>query len=446
MRLLAAALAAVLVAFGAASARASIGSPSSVTPSGRLVRDLSVAAGGGRSVLVMSTYRAATTAGKRDPALYARLGNRTKLGGLKRLQSAVAFAEVAVGSDGTAVAAWTIATKSGTDLRVAVASPGKAFGKAQTISHARSILVGGVAVTSKGRAVVVWRHRTSAHPVQAAIREPGHGFGKAIKLGTTMYRPVAAAVPGGEVVVAWLANTEGPPPPPAPYTPTPALMLATTLAAGARSFAPATTLASLSTWFGGPEAAGGPGGAAVSWRQSGAEKRVAFVGSAGAFEPAESLAVPFPGSGEGRPDDLALGIPSSGPTMALWHDVRGIQGDVLKVKTSVVDASRRPVGGAFQPATRLSSPQRLAGQPRAAATKDRIVSAWGEAGGGSSTRVCIRVSTATKVSAESKCRQAKLLDENTVDAAASGTYGIVTWIQGRSRIGGGVATMVAWHK
>jgi len=442
MRLRLASLSVLLVALGAAPARASIGSPSSVTPSGRLVQDLSVAAGGGRSALLLSTYRAATTAGKRDPALYARLGNGTKLGGLKRLQSGVALAEVAVGPEGTAVAAWTIATKGGTDLRVAVASPGKAFGKAQTISHARSIVLGGVAVTSKGRAVVVWMHRTSAHPVQAATREPGHGFGKASKLGTTTYRPAVAAVPGGAVVVAWLTNTEGPPPPPAPYTPTPALMLATTLAPGARAFAPATTLASLSTWFSGPEATGGPGGAAVSWRQSGVEKRVAFVGSAGAFGPAEPLAVPFPGAGEGRPDDLALGIPSSGPTMALWHDVGG----GLKVKTSVVNASRRPAGGAFQPATRLSSTRRLAGQPRAAATKDRILSAWGEAGGGSSTRVCIKVGTATKVSAESKCRQAKLLDESTVDVAASGAYGLVTWIQGRSRAGGGLAAMVTWQK
>lgn len=425
------AVGAALVA--AAPAQAKISASKDVSPRGLLVQDSDLAAAGSRSALLMSTYpkppKTAT-----HYTLQARLGKGTSFEGAQRLADSTGSNEVAVGSDGTAVAAWTARTTSGVVLRVAIANPGKTFGSAKTVASAPRLALGGVAVAPSGRALVVF---TRATQVQVSIRKPGHSFGAPVVLGRSRQNtPVAAAAPDGTLAVAWLDTPSGPLPPPAPYVPTPALMLAATLTPTSSTFSAPAELDRLSFWIGGPEAASGLGGAAVIWRQTFGVKRMVTVSPGGGFGPVESLEVPFPGAGEGRPDHLALGIPASGPAMALWHDVQGIPGDVLKVTSSAVVASRRPPGGTFGATTRVSASGWLAGQPYAAVTSNRVVAAWAQAKSGSTPRVCIDVSTATQVGVESLCQIAKLVDETSVDVAAGTSYGLVTWIAGRTLRGG----------
>src|SRR5918998_4203426 len=170
-----------------ASARASVSTPKPVSPRGLLVQQSAVAAGGDRTAVLMAGDRA--PAGRRDFSLHARLGNATSLGRLQRLATGdVHGPQVAVGADGTAVAAWTAHPRSGMSLlRVAIARPGQDFKAVQTLSHAPSILLGGVDVTAQGRAVVAWRPGTSGTPVQVAVASPGRRFAAGQTLGDSRY-------------------------------------------------------------------------------------------------------------------------------------------------------------------------------------------------------------------------------------------------------------------
>jgi hypothetical protein len=164
------------------------------------------------------------------------------------------------------------------------------------------------------------------------------------------------------------------------------------------------------------------------------------------FGTAESLTVPAPPAGEGQPDQLALGLPATGPALALWHEVGGVPGDVFKVTSSVVKASVRPPSGAFAPATQVSTAGALAGQPQAAALTDRAIAAWNESTRARGVRVCIIVRAKRTSGSESRCLRATNVDSNTIDVAAGRTYGLVSWIRCSTDPGGGGRLYLATYR
>lgn len=126
---------------------------------------------------------------------------------------------VAVASNGDAVVAWTDLDGSSTGQvraflrRGGVATPVQvltpAWNSSDTVEHVR------VAVSSSGRAVVVWGHWDSQadhYEVQAAIAEPGGKFGAAqtISAGDGAYVPSVGIDASGNAVALWAAATGNP--------------------------------------------------------------------------------------------------------------------------------------------------------------------------------------------------------------------------------------------
>jgi hypothetical protein len=421
-------LAAALVS--AAAANASVTEPRPVSPRGLVVQQSAMAAGGGRAAVLMAGY--VRSARRQRFSLEARLGAATRLGRRQRLAAGQVFdPRVAAGDDGTVVAAWTAHPAGAREgLRVAIARPGHTFGRVQRLSRVRSGL-GGVGVTATGRAVVAWRSATtgtSGTPVQIAIAEPGRRFGVAQTLGAGRgYGPALTVAPNGTVLVAWLDTPSPPPPPPAPPPPpTPARVLAATLAQDAAGFGPVAELATLTYWFGGPEAASGPGGAAVSWRQTGNEKLLVSLTTENAFAPPVALPPATYVAGEGYPDHLALGLPADAAAVALWAELRATERE--GVTFAVVEDSVRPAGGSFSPATQLSSSGWLAGPPRARALADRTVAAWGETRG-RHARVRIAVHRADRGWTTLRPLPSPGVDTLTIGTAAFRRRVLVAWIQ-----------------
>lgn len=442
-------LAATALLGAAPPAHAAIDAADPVSPEGLSVQQAASAAAGNRGAVLMVGHRGSASRPGAF-ALYARLGRGTHLGPSQRLDTHSAFApQVAVGSDGTVVAAWTGESR-GSDgaVRFAIAEPGKPFGRAQTLSGSGRAALGDVAVSATGRALIVTRTRTADPTVGVFIRAPRHRFGAPQSLGTSRYYlPAAAAAPDGTFVVSWLDTPAPPAPPPAPYTPTPAVVRAATLGTAASRFGPATALGELGFWFSGPEAASGPGGAAIAWRQTYAEKRLVAVERAGVLGGPVPLPIPMPPSGEGQPDELALGLPATGPTVALWHEVGGVSGDVFRVTSSVVKASVRSADGTFPPADTISTPGALAGQPQAAALTDRVLAAWSESVRGRTARVCVTVDAGRGARSGSRCLRAPAVDPNTVDVAAGRSFGLVSWIErGADPVGGGRLYLATYRR
>ncbi len=419
-----------------APAQAGVTRPQRVSPHGMKVQQGDVAAGGGRTVVLMEGYVATTHT--QSWSLLARTGGVRGLGAPVRLASGAADRpRAAVGADGTAVAAWTARPRRGTvALRVAVARPGHNFGRTQTLAQAPSVSPGGVAVTAGGRAVVAWRLGTSTTPVQVAMANPGHLFGATRTLGVSRQSaPAVTVAPDGTTVVAWLDTPPSPKPPPAPPpTVTTARVLAATLAAGSSRFRSATELSTLTFWFSGPGAASGPGGAAVTWRQSPIEQRLAALGPGGHFEPVVPLASAGPPrtADAGLSDRLALAIPDARTTVALWLEAGAGK--------AVVKAGTLRAGGAFSAARRLSARGWLAWPPAAMALPDRAVAAWSETRGRESrVRLAVRPIVGGWVAPAPLNTRA--LDVLSLAAAASSSYAVVTWIQdvatSRTSLGGG---------
>ncbi|MGZ4294671.1 MAG: hypothetical protein ACXVRM_10555 [Solirubrobacteraceae bacterium] len=378
--------------------------------------------------------------------MQARLGTTTRLGPLQRLAGGgIESLQVAVGSDGTAVAAWTARPRgSRLVLRAALAAPGHRFGRAQTLSQAREMALGGVGVSATGRAVVAWSLDTSGRPMRVAVARAGGRFARAQTLGPCQDWPAVAVAPNGTVVVAWMEPST------LVAAPSAYRVLAATLARDAARFTAPTELAtipsgpgSMSTLVFGPKAASGPGGAAISWRQvPGTEgwlvshTGVASLNSDGSFAPAAALPPSTYSAGlGGDPAHLALGIPVGGSTVALWHEVR-THGNT--VTSFAVKTSLRPRGGDFSPATRLSATGWLAGLPQAGALRDRTVAAWGEYGRpGHHPRVRVAVRRVGRAWARLPALTAPGLDAGSVAEAAAPHYAVVSWIQIRRTSKGG---------
>ena len=378
--LLAAAALLAATAVAAAPAQAGVSAPRVVSPRGLAVQESAVGAGGGRIVVLMGGLSA--TAHGSTGSVLARIGPASHLGPAQRLGAGGTGLRLAVGADGTAVAAWITHARGGPAvLRVAVARPGHAFGRAQAISRAGSLTLGGVGVTPSGRAAVTWRRGVGGTPVLLAVAARGRAFSAPRALGTSrQYAPALTVGPDGTIVVAWLDTPPAPQPPPAPPPATStARVLAVTLAPGASTATPAAELGTLASWFSGPEAAGGPGGSAVTWRQTGTGKLLSSPTVPGVFATPVALP-PAPYAAE-QGDHLALALPRGGTQVALWREVRTRSAESPALTFAAVRASVRPAGGAFAAPVRLSSAGRLAGPPQAVALTGRTVAAWVESGG-----------------------------------------------------------------
>lgn len=429
----AASVASIAVMAGAGPAQAGLTSPQRVSPAGFHVQANAVATGGGRIAVVMLGYRSS-----RDFSLQARTGGARGLGPLQRLDTTGEFPRVAVGADGTVVAAWVAQRQGSTPvLRAAIARPGHNFGRAQGLSHARSMALGGVAVTARGRAVVVWRRGTSETPVQAALASFGHAFGTAQTLGTSRQNvPAVAVAPNGTVLVTWLDTPAPPQPPPAPPPAGgPARVFAATLVEGAARFGRPSELGTMGAGSFGPEAADGPGGAAVTWRQAATDVRLVSLTPRNVFAP-PVLLPPYQHRRDGDADlgdHLALGLPAGGSNVALWREVRS---NGFTPTFAAVKSSSRPSGGAFSPAKQISASGWLAGTPQAGSLTHRTVAAWGETGPGR-PRVRIAVRPVGHGWTALRPLPTPGIDTNRLRAATSPRDAVITWIQDVNNQGAG---------
>ncbi len=424
----AAALAATLLVTSPAGA--DISSPKRISSSNLRIQSIAVAAGGGRTAVVMDGYDP-----KPNPDAFqvlARLGTATSLGPAQRLAAGGFLAGLAVGADGTAIAGWEQTINGKRTWRVAIARPGKSFGSPRTLGDA-GVFGGDLAVTPKGRIVAIWRTRSSDHRVRVAIAPPRGWFGAAKTIGVARQdQPLVTSGPDGTVVAMWLDTPPAPQPPPAPApADRTAEIQATTLSPSAAAFAAPATLASFTFWGGsGPALATGPGGVVTSWSQplTAVRKLVRLV-PRGAFESAIDLTTSAPIAGIGLENKLALGLPSDRTISALWQDAATKDGESSQLTSSVVKTSTRPAaGGRFSTARTLSTSGWLAGGPEAGALTDRTIAAWGETAKTRPSRLRIAIRSNGNWTIASPLK-APDLDTNSVTLDAGGRHVPVAWIQ-----------------
>lgn len=413
----------------AAPAAASLSASQRISPSQLRIQQVDVAAGGGRTAVLLSGYDP-----KPDPdrfTLTARLGTPSGLGSPQTLATTSALGTVAVGADGTAVAVWNESRAGNREiLRAAFARPGKGFGAARTLAQATRVAPGGVVVTRTGRAVVSWREGGGPVRVLLAVAAPGGAFGAPREIAGAEAAPALGVAADGTVVAAWLDTPPAPSPPPAPPpADRTAEVNAATLAPAATRFTRATTLDTLTYWPGSsPGVASGPGGAAIDWRPPGATKQLVSVLPGGVFAPAVATP-PMPTiAGIGLSGVLALGLPSGGSIDALWQlaRTRGAESSVLT--SSVVQTSTLRPGGTFSPARTLSASGWLAGSPEAGALADRTVAAWAETANTRPSRLRLAVRRRGAWTTLTP-RTTPVVDSGSVDLAAGRAHVPVVWIQ-----------------
>ncbi len=419
--------------------------PQRVSPSTLRVQGLAVGAGGPRTVVLLEGY---------DPrpnpdvfTLTARVGTATRLGSPQTLARTSVISQVAVGADGTAVAAWTERTRSGAQtVKAAIARPDTRFGTVRTVVPPGRVTLGSVAVTAQGRAVISWRTGDPSGRTSVAIAPPGGRFGPAQTLGDVQGLPVLAAAPDGTVIASWIDTPPAPQPPPAPApTDRTSEVYAAALAPDAPRFGAATQLDSLQMWFSGPGVGAGPGGAAVFWRFAGMQRRLVSVLPGGVFTPAVVTPPMLTAAGIGLTDGLSLGFPSNGSTVAVWQDAVPKSAESSELSSSVVRTSTRVRDGAFGAARTLSARGLLAGFPEAGALTDRTVVAWDE---GSRTtpgrlRVAVRYRGAWTVRAPITTPGA---DSGSLGLAAGRTHVAMVWLQRKNiREPGGEAYLATYR-
>ncbi len=399
-----------------------------------------VGAGGGRVAVIMSGSEGSGSS--RLSVVRARLGTRTRLSENQRLGTSFSLSpQVAVGADGTAVAAWPEqVSRNRTRLRVAIARPGQRFGPARSLittspGSAPTLRLGGVAVTPAGGAVVAWQTAIgdpSDDPVQVAIAAPGAGFGAPVTLGLSMYYPPSlAALPNGRVALAWLESPSPPLPPPAPApTNTAARIWATTLTPGAAAFAPPVVLETMSYAVAPPQVGAGVGGAVVAWSSSTSDvRRAVGVSAEGAYSSSATVPRgPLPGSDPREP--LAIGVEADGTQVALSrHHRERADRDVA----GVIYSSVRRAGGLFSPPALASSTSRIAGPPKVASLPDLTFAAWSQTSAKTRGRVQLMQRPAGGVWASIGAPAAAWVQPWTVATAASVSgpkaFAATTWIQ-----------------
>ena len=412
---------------GGALAQARVTTPVPVSPRGMQVQQTDVAAGGGRTAVLMAGY-VSPARRSRDWSLRARLGGVRGLGTPVRLASGFVSAPT-----GRRRRRWHHC--GGLDRGHRAACRRRASGP--------QLRTGADRVASAGTR---WRGRNGERPSRGHLatgdRRPGrHCRARApVRCGADAGRqpadvPAVTVAPNGTIVVAWLDTPSPPQPPPAPQGPlAPARILAATLATGAARFSSTAELATLSYWISGPGAASGPGGAAVTWRQTPIEQRLAPLGAGDTFQAFVPLAATGPPGNEDATfsDRLALAITAGGTNVALWLETRS--------GTAVVKTSTRRAGGAFSTARTLSASGWLAWPPAAMALPDRALATWTETRGRQS-RVRLALHPVGRGWTALSPLPTRSLDALTLSVAASSRYAVITWIQdvgtSRTSLGGG---------
>jgi hypothetical protein len=363
---------AVVAALASSLSDTAAAAPRAVSPRGMLVQQLAIAASDARSGVVMAGYRGTLPTARWH--LLAKLGDRPA----QRLGGSVFAPQIAVGTDGTAIAAWV----AGRTLRAAIARPGHGFRRPRTLATAprdvpagsTGLLPGGIAVGRDGAGVIAWRHGDGPDAeVRVAFRR-GDRFTAPSVLGNSFYAPAVARTPGGAFVVAWQTPPVMPPPGvPPTLEGNPRVMVA--VAANGAFRAP-TLLAGPPTFLvTPPSAVSGPGGAAVAWGELGAQRLAVLAGGGidtGGLDAVRS-------NQTGHDSAMSVAVASDRSAVAVWRYVRTTPiEENLRVVGSQILAARRPAGGAFSTPEPLSIARRFAGEPQVAAVRGLTLATWTE--------------------------------------------------------------------
>ncbi|MBJ7472627.1 MAG: hypothetical protein JHD16_15070 [Solirubrobacteraceae bacterium] len=410
----------------APTAQAAVSTPTRVSPSGQRVQDQAVGAGGGRTAVLMSAYT--SRAGQWKYGVYARIGTPRRIGPLQRLAGRQGRTpSIAVGADGTAVAAWV---ESRIGPRVSIAPPGRPFGPVRQLtattasapSPRPTVTLAGVAVTSAGRAVVTWRAGSS---VEAATADAGRRFRSTAVLGTSRtYMPTITVGLAGTAVVGWIDTPE----PPQPNSPGPgrgALVQATTLLPSQTAFQTPTTLATLGYWGSSWGALGtGPSGAVVTWTQA-TELRVSRAGLTGEFSAPSSM---LPSTR----NSFGVATENDGATTVLWRTLEYAGAESDTVSRGAVYASTLPLNAGPTPAQTLSGAGWVPGNPQVAALASRTLAAWGETRTNRTSRLRVAIHRPGQPWQTLPTVRTENIELFTVRAAGSAHHGAITWVQNTS--------------
>lgn len=357
-----------------------------VTPAGFYVTDFAVAgnASGSRSAVLYAGLERYRSSRRHGPGrIAARLGRGSRLGRtqlLDRARGSTAPARLAVGPDGTAVAAWQRLTPGGRQLiRAAIAPPRRSFGRPQTLVATRSTAaLGDVVVGLRGRAVVTWSSQLRGGRVaRAALRPPGRRFAIEQTLGATTSPPALAVTRSGLIAAAWAGTVEA--------GVGPLRAIAAVLPIRARRFAASVALPGELSRFGSVLAVSGAAGAAIAY-DGGANAsghgidgmRVARVGRVGFLVPLP-LAAPAPS----QPPPSAVAVVAGGDVAAVWR-VEPAASGAPDARATLVTTSTAP---AAAPLLSARVGPGLSGDPAAAAVRDALLAAWSEKTGSGAARV-----------------------------------------------------------
>jgi hypothetical protein len=333
---------------------------------------------------------------------------------------------IAVGTDGTAIAAWV----AGRTLRAAIARPGHDFGRPRTLdtaprdvpSGSTGLLPGGIAVGRDGAGVIAWRHGDSATAdVRVAFRR-GDRFTAPSVLGDSYYAPAVARTPGGAFVVAWQTPPVMPPPGvPPTLEGNPRVMVAV---AANGAFGAPTMLAGPPTFLvTAPSAVSGPGGAAIAWGEQGVQRLAVLTGAGGI----DTAGLTSRSNDTGHDDAMSVAVPSDRSAVAVWRYVRTTPVEEnLRVVGSEILAARRPAGGAFSTPEPLSIARRFAGEPQVAAVRGLTLATWTERAPQGGARLRVRQHDGRRWGAPVTVAAADAI--GTVRLAAAGRSAALAWI------------------
>lgn len=245
----------------------------------------------------------------------ARIGEApTRLGSVRGLARIGYRPLVAVGADGTAAVEWTVPGPGrATRVRVAIARPGRGFGRARTVEQRKgNVWPTAIAIQPGGRVVAVWQRSSSR--LAYALGLPGHRFGGGRALATTgsiTRNSIAVDPRDGTVLVAYGTALRAAPP-----TNTQAAVRALTPAA--QAFSDPVVLSALGIAGEAlPIAVAGPGGAGVGYTVSAGVPGLRFARRAadGSWAPPQTIAV----SGAGTfSAGLGVTLPADGAAVAAW--------------------------------------------------------------------------------------------------------------------------------
>jgi PKD repeat protein len=252
---------------------------------------------------------------------------------------------IAMNRAGDAVIAWQ-RLAGDRFAQVSIRPRGGTFSEAQTLSGSGVAADARPAIDPAGNVVVVWDQTTGgARTVQASVRPAGGGFSAPVDVsagGPDAFAPHVAMDQAGNAIVAW--EQEG------------ALhMVEAALRLAGGSFSAPVTLSDASRNAVQPRIDMNPAGdTVVAWSRSNGSEQIV---QAALRPPGGFFAKPVDLSEAGHDaSDPQVAIDAAGNVTAAWTRNNG--------SNDVVQASLRPAGGTFAPATSLSAPGQNAADPQ----------------------------------------------------------------------------------